>query len=203
MCCFPEAFILEQSGLNIKSGRPTSKGYNIEADFELKQMWNFKNQETNYKRQRQMMGDWLVQRLADKMRATNFWELCGLYGGTQSLNMFQIKFGYSSSISSGLNCAQHNFLNTPMQLPTTLEFGPFWNVTRVKSSFFFWFCSDKTMRTTWFLRRHTTSLFVPDHILITAWITVLVGFESMNTWCQYGRKMQLNKHDVGYTSFLR
>ena len=38
MCCFPEAFILEQSGLNIKSGRPTSKGYNIEADFELKQM---------------------------------------------------------------------------------------------------------------------------------------------------------------------
>ena len=95
------------------------------------------------------------------------------------------------------------FKNTPMQLPTTLEFGPFWNVTRVKSSFFFWFCSDKTMRTTWFLRKHTTSLFVPDHILITAWITVLVGFEIMNTWCQYGRKMQLNKHDVGYTSFLR
>jgi hypothetical protein len=71
MCCFPEAFILEQSGLNIKSGRPTSKGYNIEADFELKQMWNFKNQETNDKRQRQMMGDERVQRLADDMRATN------------------------------------------------------------------------------------------------------------------------------------
>ena len=74
MCCFPEAFILEQSGLNIKSGRPTSKGYNIEADFELKQMWNFKNQKTNDKRQRrhrQMMGDERVQRLADDMRATN------------------------------------------------------------------------------------------------------------------------------------
>ena len=71
MCCFPEAFILEQSGLNIKSGRPTSKGYNIEADFELKQMWNFKNQETNDKRQRQMMGDERVQRLADEMQATN------------------------------------------------------------------------------------------------------------------------------------
>ena len=38
----------------------------MEADVELKQMWNFKNQETNYKRQRQMMGDELVQRLADK-----------------------------------------------------------------------------------------------------------------------------------------
>ena len=53
---FSEAFIREQSGLNIKSGRPTSKGYNIEADFELKQLWNFKNQKTNDKRQRQMMG---------------------------------------------------------------------------------------------------------------------------------------------------
>ena len=71
MCCFPEAFILQQSGSNIKSGRPTSKGYNIEADFELKQMWNFKNQETNDKRQRQMMGDERVQSLADDMRATN------------------------------------------------------------------------------------------------------------------------------------
>ena len=71
MCCFPEAFILEQSGLNIKSGRPTLKGYNIEADFELKQMWNFKNQKTNDKRQRrqrQMMGDKRVQRLAEKNR---------------------------------------------------------------------------------------------------------------------------------------
>ena len=57
MCCFPEAFILEQSGLNIKSGRPTSKGYNIEADFELKQMWNFKNQETNDKRQKTTAND--------------------------------------------------------------------------------------------------------------------------------------------------
>ena len=74
MCCFPEAFILEQSGLNIKSGRPTSKGYNIEADFELKQMWILKNQKTNDKRQRrhwQMMGDERVQRLADNMQATN------------------------------------------------------------------------------------------------------------------------------------
>ena len=50
----------------MKSGRPTSKGYNIEEDFELKQMWNFKNQETNDKSQWQMMGDELVQHLADK-----------------------------------------------------------------------------------------------------------------------------------------
>ena len=40
----------------------------MQADVELKQMWNFKNQETNYKRQRQMMGDELVQHLADKNR---------------------------------------------------------------------------------------------------------------------------------------
>ena len=40
----------------------------MQADVELKQMWNFKNQETNDKRQRQMMGDELVQRLADKNR---------------------------------------------------------------------------------------------------------------------------------------
>ena len=38
----------------------------MQADVELKQMWNFKNQETNDKRQRQMMGDELVQHLADK-----------------------------------------------------------------------------------------------------------------------------------------
>ena len=38
----------------------------MEADVELKQIWNFKNQETNYKRQQQTMGDELVQRLADK-----------------------------------------------------------------------------------------------------------------------------------------
>ena len=40
----------------------------MQADVELKQMWNFKNQETNDKRQRQMMGDELVQRVADKNR---------------------------------------------------------------------------------------------------------------------------------------
>ena len=38
----------------------------MQADVELKQMWNFKNQETNDKRQWQMMGDELVQHLADK-----------------------------------------------------------------------------------------------------------------------------------------
>ena len=142
----------------------------------MKQIRIFKNQETKYKRQRQMMEDELVQRLADKL-ATNLYSsiinatskesqhcsskqcvqnnrnLCisedqplhpmckcsfsldfalinilrlrGLYGGTQSLNVFQPKFGYSSSIYLGLNFLPNMLFHSPMKLPTTLEF---WSV---------------------------------------------------------------------------
>ena len=119
----------------------------------------------------------------------NILRLRGLYGGTQSLNMFQTKFGYNSSIFLGLNFPPNMIFHSPMQLPTTLEF---WSVlkhwhTRKKFIFLLILLWWNSLRTMWFLRKYTTSLYVPDQ---NVRVTVLVCFESMNMWCHYGRKSQ-------------